>query len=214
MKKEILILMIPVIFYSLAAKSDEVILDDLIVIGNFGGDSAAALCVGNECIDGEDFAFDSVKLKTNDPTIKFEDTSSSSSFPTNDWSMGITDNGAPDAAQFLIKDLSAATTVLLMEAGANGGIALGSGSTVEADAISVGSTGSEKRIVNVADGVDDSDAVTTGQFNAFSDAISVNFAAELAADKAELDDQLSDLQDDIASLSSRLDAVIDQLNGN
>jgi hypothetical protein len=208
MNKRILILIVPMAFYSLAAKSDEVILDNLII----NGTNNASVCVGNECIDGEVFGPDTVKLKTNDPTIKFEDTSSSSSFPTNDWSMGITDNGAPDAAQFLIKDLSAATTVLLMEAGANGGIALGSGSTVETAAISVGSTGSERRIVNVADGVDDNDAATMGQFNAFSDAINNNFATELAADRTALDDQLSGLQNNLNSLSSRLDAVIDQLN--
>ena len=154
------------------------------------------------------------EIKTNDPTIKFEDTSSSASFPTNDWSMGITDNGAPGPAQFFINDLSGATSVLLMEAGANGGIALGAGSTIEVGAISVGSTGSERRIVNVADGVADSDAATMGQFNAFSAAINTNFAVELAADRAELDNQLSNLQDNIDSLSLRLDAVIDKLNEN
>ncbi|MFT4608231.1 MAG: hypothetical protein ACI9YO_000806 [Gammaproteobacteria bacterium] len=183
------------------------ILDNLIL----SGVDAVSVCVGNECIDGEIFDFDTVKLKTNDPTIKFQDTSSSSSFPTNDWSMGITDNRAPDAEQFLIKDLSAATTVMLMQASINGSIALGSGSTAIAAAISVGSVGSERRIVNVADGVDDSDAATTEQFIAFSDSINNNFSTELASDRTALDDQLSDLQNNIDYLSSRLNAVIDQL---
>ena len=196
MNKKILILMIPVAFYSLAAKSDEVILDDLIV----NGDDNASVCVDNKCIDDEIFDFDTVKLKTNDPTLKFKDTSSSSSFPTNDWSIGITDNGAPDGAQFLLKDLRAPTTVLLMEAGANGGIALGSGSTIETAVISIGSTGFERRIVNVAEGLDNSDAINN------------NFVTELALDRTALDEQLSDLQDNIDSLISRLDAVIDQLN--
>jgi len=196
MNKRILILMIPLAFYSLAAKSDEVTLDDLIV----NGDDDASVCLGNECIDGEIFDFDTVKHKTNDPTIKFKDARSSSSFPTNDWPIGITDNGAPDATKFLLKDLRAATTVLLMEAGANGGIALGSGSTIETAVISVGSTGSERQIVNVAEGLDNSDALNN------------NFATELAVDRTALDKQLSNLKDNIDSLLSRLDEVIDQLN--
>jgi hypothetical protein len=211
MKKAILVLIVPAVFYSLAAQSDEVIMDDLIVLGG-AANSSASLCVGDACIDGEIFDFDSVKLKTNDPTIKFEDTSSSGSFPTNDWVMGITDNAAPGPAQFFINDFSGATSVLLMEAGLNGGIAMGAGSTLEDGAISVGSTGFERRIVNVADGIADTDAATTGQFNTFSDSINTNFAAELVADRAELDAQLATLQDRIDSLSSRLDAVIAQLN--
>jgi hypothetical protein len=71
--------------------------------------------------------------------------------------------------------------------------------------------GSERRIVNVADGVDDSDAATTEQFIAFSDSINNNFSTELASDRTALDDQLSDLQNNIDYLSSRLNAVIDQL---
>lgn len=202
---KILILSFTTAFFSVSASADQVIIDDLIVNGSPDG----SLCVGAECIDGEVFDFDTVKLKTNDPIIKFVDTSSSSSFPTNDWAIGITDNGVPAPAQFFINDVSGASTVLLMEAGATGGIALGAGSTVEANAISVGSPGLERRIVNVADGVADSDATTMAQFNAFSATVN----GTIAPDKAALDVELVNLQTNVDSLSTRLDAVIDRLNG-
>ncbi len=199
---KVLTLGIATAIYSLPVLADIVILDDQIVDGS--------LCVGIACIDGEEFDQDTVKLKVDDPTIKFEDTSSTSSFPTNDWVMGITDNASPDPAQFFIKDLSGATTVLLLEAGANGGIALGSGSAVESNAISVGAPGSERRIMHVADGVADSDAATMGQFNAFSAAVNSTVAADTAAFSIEL----TDIQGNIDTLSSRLDALVDRLDGN
>ncbi|MCP4429888.1 MAG: hypothetical protein GY806_02815 [Gammaproteobacteria bacterium] len=200
--KKILTLGIAIVIYSLPVISDDVILDDQIVTNS--------LCVGAACIDGEEFDFDTVKLKADDPTIKFQDTSSTSSFPTNDWSMGITDNSAPEPAQFFINDVSGGTTVLLMEAGATGGIALGSGSAVVSDAISVGSAGSERRIVHVADGVADSDAATMGQFNTFSAVVN----STIAADTAAFDTELTSLQGNIDALSLRLDALIDRLDGN
>ena len=48
----------------------------------------------------------------------------------------------------------------------SGGVALGSGSTVEQNAISVGATGNERRIVHVADGVNPTDAMNMSQFDA------------------------------------------------
>jgi len=198
---KLLVICIAAIFYSVSGQADQVIIDDLIVNGSPDG----SLCVGAGCIDGEVFDFDTVKLKTNDPIIKLIDTSSTASFPTNDWSIGITDNGAPAPAQFFINDVSGATTVLLMEAGATGGVALGAGSALETNAISVGTAGLERRIVNVADGAADSDAVTMAQFN--------TFVTGIAPDKAALDAELTTLQSDLNTLSSRLDAVIDRLNG-
>ena len=203
---KIILLSIATVILNFSASADVVVLDDQIVNG---GSIGSSLCVGAECIDGEVFDFDTIKLKTNDPTIKFFDTSSAGSFPTNDWAIGITDNGFPAPAQFFINDVSGANTVLLMEAGATGGIALGAGSSVETDAISVGAPGFERRIVNVADGVAGSDATTMAQFNAFTATVDSN----TAADKAALDTELISLQTNIDSLSTRLDAVIARLNG-
>jgi len=177
------------------AVADQVINDDQIVNGS--------LCVGADCLDGEIFDFDTVKLKTDDPLIRFLDTSSSASFPGNDWTVGITDNALPGPARFFINDTSGGVAVLLMEAGATGGIALGAGSTVEPNAISVGSAGSERRIMHVADGVADSDAATVGQLTSLN-----------SSKAAQLDTELANLKSSIDSLSTRLDAVIDRLNGN
>ena len=202
---KILILSLSVIFYSVSSQADQVIADDLIINGSPDG----SLCVGADCIDGEVFDFDTIKLKTNSPIIKFSDTSNSASFPTNDWSMGITNSTGPGPIQFFVNDVNGGVTVLLMEAGASGGIALGAGSSMESNAISVGAPGSERRIINVADGVADSDATTMAQFNSF--AATVN--ASIDPDKTALDSELADLQSRVDNLTSRLNSVIDRLNG-
>ena len=40
-----------------------------------------------DCVNGESFGFDTIRLKENNLRIKFVDTSSSASFPTNDWQL-------------------------------------------------------------------------------------------------------------------------------
>ena len=181
--------------------ADVLVLDDQIVNGS--------LCVGIDCIDGEVFSFDTIKLKTDDPIIKFQDTSNSAAFPTNDWSMGITDNAGLSNPTFFINDVSAGTPVLTLESGTDGGVALGGGSTVESNAISVGAVGAERRIAHVADGVDGTDAVNVGQFNTFSATVNSN----TAGDRAALDAELVNLQNSIDSLTTRLDNIITRING-
>ena len=178
--------------------ADQVIPDDLIVTGSS--------CIGTACVNAEVFDFDTLKLKTDDPLIKFVDTSVGS-FPSNDWSMGITDNAAPGPANFFINDDSSGTTVLRMEAGSSGGIALGAGSSVESNAISVGAVGTERRIVHVADGVDATDAATMGQFSAFTAAVNNGSTA------TTLNADLLNLQSEIGTLKTRVDAIITRLNG-
>ncbi len=56
---------------------DFVIADDLIVQGS--------ACVGLDCVNGEVFGFDSVRVKENNDRIQFDDTSSSAGFATNNW---------------------------------------------------------------------------------------------------------------------------------
>lgn len=56
---------------------DQVIADDLIVIGSE--------CVGADCVNNENFGFDTLRLKENNLRIHFEDTSNTGSFPSNDW---------------------------------------------------------------------------------------------------------------------------------
>jgi len=62
-----------------AEPEDQVILDDMIVGGS--------LCVGVDCVNGEAFGFDTIRLKENNLRIFFLDTSNSGSFPTYDWQL-------------------------------------------------------------------------------------------------------------------------------
>ena len=56
---------------------DFVIADDLIVQGS--------ACVGLDCVDGENFGFDTIRVKENNDRIQFDDTSTSAGFPSNNW---------------------------------------------------------------------------------------------------------------------------------
>ena len=56
---------------------DFVIADDLIVQGS--------ACVGLDCVDGESFGFDTIRVKENNTRIQYDDTSVSAGFATNNW---------------------------------------------------------------------------------------------------------------------------------
>jgi len=56
---------------------DFVIADDLIVQGS--------ICAGLDCVDGENFGFDTLRLKENNTRLQFDDTSTSAGFPSNNW---------------------------------------------------------------------------------------------------------------------------------
>jgi len=180
--------------------ADTVILDDQIVTGS--------LCVGADCADGEVFDFDTIKLKASDPKIHFIDTSNSAAFPTNDWEMGITDNSGAGPVTFYINDVDAAAPVLQLEAGQSGGVALGANSTLEPNAISVGAVMSERRIMNVAAGTDDTDGVNMSQFNDFKTLTE----AGLTTEKADIDAQITTLQGRIDDINTRIDALITRVD--
>ncbi|MGZ5483006.1 MAG: tail fiber domain-containing protein [Pyrinomonadaceae bacterium] len=56
---------------------DNVIPDDLIVQGS--------ACVGLDCVNGEVFGFDTIRMKENNTRLQYDDTSTSAGFPTNNW---------------------------------------------------------------------------------------------------------------------------------
>jgi hypothetical protein len=89
---------------------DQVILDDLIVDGS--------ACIGFDCINGESFGFDTIRLKENNVRIKFFDTSSSASFPSNDWQLTANDSSNGGANKFSIDDIDGGRTPFTIEAGA------------------------------------------------------------------------------------------------
>ena len=64
---------------------DFVIADDLDVQGS--------ACVGLDCVDGENFGFDTIRVKENNTRIQFDDTSTSAGFPNNNWQIRANDSG-------------------------------------------------------------------------------------------------------------------------
>jgi hypothetical protein len=89
--------------------SDVVHGDDVIITGG--------LCVGADCVDGESF-FDTMKLKDLSLSIYFQDTSSTSTWPTNDWRILINDTSETGADYFSIEDSETANRLFTLEAGA------------------------------------------------------------------------------------------------
>ena len=107
------------------ALADQAINDDLIVTGSE--------CVGFDCVNGENFGFDTIRIKENNTRIKFMDTSSGS-FPSNDWELTANDSNNGGKNIFAIQDVDAARRLFILEAGApansiylrnNGNIGLG-----------------------------------------------------------------------------------------
>lgn len=90
---------------------DQQILDDLIVAGS--------ACVGLDCNNGESFGFDTIRVKENNVRIKFQDTSTSASFPTNDWQLTANDSSNGGQNKFSIDDIDGGRTPFTIEAGAS-----------------------------------------------------------------------------------------------
>lgn len=90
--------------------ADDLHLDDVIITGS--------ACIGFDCVDGEDFGFDTLRVKENNLRIHFDDTSNSASFAGNDWRIVINDTTNGGANYFAIEDATAARTPFRVEAGA------------------------------------------------------------------------------------------------
>lgn len=84
--------------------------DDVIINGG-------SLCVGFDCVDGEVFGFDTIRLKENNLRLHFDDTSTGT-FPDNDWTLVANDTANGGAEFFGIEDRSAGRMVLQVTAGA------------------------------------------------------------------------------------------------
>lgn len=76
---------------------DQVFADDLIVQGS--------TCTGLDCVDGESFGFDTIRLKENNIRIKFDDTSTGA-FPAVDWQLTANDSASGGADKFSIEDIT------------------------------------------------------------------------------------------------------------
>ncbi|WP_375257053.1 hypothetical protein [Citreimonas sp.] len=71
----------------------------------------SSLCVGFDCTSGENFGFDTLRLKENNLRIHFDDTSSSGSFPSTDWRISINDTTNGGASYFRVTDVSSARDI-------------------------------------------------------------------------------------------------------
>lgn len=89
---------------------DQVIPDDLIVQGS--------ACVGLDCVNNENFGFDTIRLKENNLRIHFDDTSSQVGFPANDWRLIANDSASGGSSKFSIEDSTGARTPFTITAGA------------------------------------------------------------------------------------------------
>jgi len=85
--------------------------DDVII-------NAFSLCVGGDCVNGENFGFDTLRLKENNLRLHADDTSNSASFPNNDWRLIFNDSANGGANKFSIEDSTAGRTPFTIEAGA------------------------------------------------------------------------------------------------
>ncbi|WP_323769587.1 hypothetical protein [Antarctobacter sp.] len=93
-----------------SASADIQHLDDVII--------EFSLCVGNDCVNGENFGFDTLRLKENNLRIHFQDTSVSASFPTNDWRIVANDTSNGGASYLAFEDSTAGRIPFRVEAGA------------------------------------------------------------------------------------------------
>jgi|KBSSwiStaDraftv2_1062776.scaffolds.fasta_scaffold11027_3 hypothetical protein len=95
---------------------DQVIPDDLIVQGS--------ICAGLDCVNNENFGFDTIRVKENNTRIQFDDTSASAGFATNNWQIRANDSASGGTSFLGFIDQGAAgnsetgTIVFAVDAGA------------------------------------------------------------------------------------------------
>ncbi len=92
------------------AFADFVVNDDLIVDGS--------ACIGFDCVNGEAFGFDTIRIKENNLRIKADDTSVAASFPRNDWQLTFNDSANGGLSKFSVDDITGGRTPFTIEAGA------------------------------------------------------------------------------------------------
>ena len=86
---------------SLVASAQQVVNDDLIVIGKE--------CVGVDCIATGEGGLDIIKMKHNNAKLLFEDTSTAAGFPSTDWRLTANDSSMGGVNRFSIEDATALT---------------------------------------------------------------------------------------------------------
>jgi len=93
-----------------ATRADIVHNDDVIITFSLG--------VGSDSTNGQNFGFDTIILRENNLRILFDDTSSSGSFPNNDWRLTANDSANGGGNYFSIDDATTNRQVFRVDAGA------------------------------------------------------------------------------------------------
>ncbi len=93
-----------------APRRDHVINDDCIIIGS--------MCVGFDCVNGMAFGFDTIVMQENNTRLFFNDTSTSASFPRNDWRWIANDSSNGGADYMALEDATAGRRVFEVRGGA------------------------------------------------------------------------------------------------
>jgi hypothetical protein len=168
----------------------ETVAGDLIVKG--------AACVGTDCT-ADTFPFDGLRIHDSEPLLSMADRSSDGT--DNDWAIGITDDQMGGPSEFFILDKTSGTQVLRMNV--DGAVALGAGSELIPNAVSVGTDGNERKVTRVADAVDANDAVNKRQFDAFQ----ASALASVGTTAAEYEQELQDINKRIDDLAKRIDRL-------
>lgn len=88
------------------AQADIVHADDVIIQGS--------LCVGLDCVSGEAFGFDTIRLKENNTQVAADDTSVGA-FPANDWALTFNDSASGGQNKFTVRDVTAARNIFTVE---------------------------------------------------------------------------------------------------
>ncbi|MEL7252760.1 MAG: tail fiber domain-containing protein [Pseudomonadota bacterium] len=96
--------------FSAGLANAQVFTSDVIVQGS--------LCAGLDCVTSESFGFDTLRMKENNLRVHFNDTSSSASFPSNDWRLVANDTSNGGSNYLAIEDATAGRVPFRVEAGA------------------------------------------------------------------------------------------------
>ena len=86
---------------------DQVIPDDLIVQGS--------ACIGIDCVNNENFGFDTIRMKENNTRIDFTDTSTTTGFPSQDWEIAANDSASGGRNALIVSDEN--TQIFVIESG-------------------------------------------------------------------------------------------------
>ena len=106
-----LLVAIPVLAAAVSPLAADIVHNDDVII-----DGSAA--IGFDAVNGENFGFDTLRLKENNLRVHFDDTSNSSSFPNNDWRIVINDSSNGGGNFFAVEDATAGRRSFRVDAGA------------------------------------------------------------------------------------------------